>query len=728
MFWPLVLHLGTDVPKDLGDPLSQAWQLAWGGHALIHQPLHFFQSNQFWPGHDTLALSDAAGRLLAAGDPRQRRRGGGRPLRRRLPDRQRAGVRRRVRAGARAGAPAVGGVRGRRGVRVLTLAARAGRPPAHPVQRRDPAGARVPRRRVPPRPRRRSSYTGWALVAWQVSIGFSLGLPLLLFLPLGAPIVWCGARPPGRRAARDRRRRRHGARSSPACSRCRTCACARRARGEPQRADGRDLQRRPADVRDRLVAEPDLGPGHVDAANLPAVPEQTLFLGVATLLLAILGATWRGWPRGLRLGLVGAALVFAVLSLGFEVSGLGRFLPYRALYELVPGWSGIRVPERLHTFTTLALALLAAAGASRAALARAGRGGGDPRRGRGLRPRPLVPAPAGAARRPPASPSLQAPLLQLPAAADDNRRYLLWSTDGFPRMVNGRSSITPKRTERILASVNSFPDAASVAALRRLGLRSVVLHADRLRGTPWADWRVPSGRGARDHPPRPRAPRRLRPSLSATSPRPARARCAISAQTTSCPWPRWSMIPTGPTTRPAITVSPTFVETTPATTPHAASTAQPDQPTRSRGAERYASTAATQERDEHRRGREPAVVQAEEREHRVLEVRVARARAPVAGVPERDQRIGDGRGDHRHGRRHRERQRRPRPAPPRVRDAERQERQRRDQEPRARRAAAHGQPVAGVVDEVGERRSRRSTLASARRPAAPHAARCRAGP
>jgi hypothetical protein len=46
------------------------------------------------------------------------------------------------------------------------------------------------------------------------------------------------------------------------------------------------------------------------------------------------------------------------------------------------------------------------------------------------------------------------------------------------------------------------------------------------------------------------------------------------------------MIPTGPTTRPAMTVSPTFVETTPATTPHVASTIQPDQPTRSRGAER----------------------------------------------------------------------------------------------------------------------------------------------
>src|SRR3954449_1809029 len=59
MTWPLVLHLGTHIPKDLTDPLPQAWQVAWGGHALIHEPLSFFQSNQFWPLKDTLAFSDA---------------------------------------------------------------------------------------------------------------------------------------------------------------------------------------------------------------------------------------------------------------------------------------------------------------------------------------------------------------------------------------------------------------------------------------------------------------------------------------------------------------------------------------------------------------------------------------------------------------------------------------------------------------------------------------------
>src|SRR5688500_1695723 len=59
MHWPLPLHLGTDFPKDLGDPLAQAWQVACGGHALGTGIADYFQSNQFWPLRDTLAFSDA---------------------------------------------------------------------------------------------------------------------------------------------------------------------------------------------------------------------------------------------------------------------------------------------------------------------------------------------------------------------------------------------------------------------------------------------------------------------------------------------------------------------------------------------------------------------------------------------------------------------------------------------------------------------------------------------
>jgi hypothetical protein len=56
---PLVLHLGSGVADALDDPLLQAWQVAWGGHALIHQPLHLFDANAFFPEKHSLAFSDS---------------------------------------------------------------------------------------------------------------------------------------------------------------------------------------------------------------------------------------------------------------------------------------------------------------------------------------------------------------------------------------------------------------------------------------------------------------------------------------------------------------------------------------------------------------------------------------------------------------------------------------------------------------------------------------------
>ena len=59
MTWPLLIHLGDVVPRDIGDPLAIAWQPAWGGHALLNQPLEFFDANRFWPIGDSLAFGDA---------------------------------------------------------------------------------------------------------------------------------------------------------------------------------------------------------------------------------------------------------------------------------------------------------------------------------------------------------------------------------------------------------------------------------------------------------------------------------------------------------------------------------------------------------------------------------------------------------------------------------------------------------------------------------------------
>src|SRR5262245_60466704 len=76
MTWPLVLAIGSEIPGDLDDPLLQAWQVAWIGHAVLHQPLHLFQANSSWPLLDSLAFTDvlvgyAPAGLIAQGGPHE---------------------------------------------------------------------------------------------------------------------------------------------------------------------------------------------------------------------------------------------------------------------------------------------------------------------------------------------------------------------------------------------------------------------------------------------------------------------------------------------------------------------------------------------------------------------------------------------------------------------------------------------------------------------------------
>lgn len=56
--WPLAAQAGTQVAGNLGDPLEIAWRLAWGAHAVVHQPLHLFNANMLSPEQGTLALSE----------------------------------------------------------------------------------------------------------------------------------------------------------------------------------------------------------------------------------------------------------------------------------------------------------------------------------------------------------------------------------------------------------------------------------------------------------------------------------------------------------------------------------------------------------------------------------------------------------------------------------------------------------------------------------------------
>lgn len=98
-----------------------------------------------------------------------------------------------------------------------------------------------------------------------------------------------------------------------------------------------------------------------------------VFAGVTVWVLAVLGlvAAWRGRGRpegarawaAARLGAVVAA-VSGVLALGAGTSGIARWTPFGALFQLVPGFSVIRAPGRFWALGLVGLAILAGLGAS----------------------------------------------------------------------------------------------------------------------------------------------------------------------------------------------------------------------------------------------------------------------------------------------------------------------------------------------------------------------------
>lgn len=519
MHWPLPLHLTDTIPKDLGDPLPQSWQLAWGGHALTAQPLDFFQANQFWPEPDSLAFGDAligyapaglvgegpvdavarynlvflfAYALSAFGAYALAREMGIGP----------AGS--AVAAAAFAYAPFRLEQDGH-----MQVISSGGIPLALALAVR---GVRLQR----PWP----LFAAWAVAAWQISIGFAIGLPfaylIALLVATCAVVWWRRGRP-----AIPRRILVAGAGGAAVFA----VVIGLVALPYFRVADAHPEATRPPSTveafsgpasalilsSDESFVWGDATSAIFDEIGNPA--EKTLFPGLAILLLAIAGLASPAFPRWLRFGLGGAWVATMILALGFQEDG-GWLWPYRVVYDLLPGWEAIRTPGRLATFATLAAAMLAGMGAQ-ALVQRAtprtsrtehpgghsgtfgGRAGvvgaavasvlvlavviegrGLPFDPTGRQAQPEVPqAPASVA-------GVPAPQLHLPAESpDDNRRYLLWSTDGFPDIVNGRASTIPDEIEELISGMESFPDAATVERLRDYGVRTVVLHTDRAPGT-----------------------------------------------------------------------------------------------------------------------------------------------------------------------------------------------------------------------------------------------------
>lgn len=234
-------------------------------------------------------------------------------------------------------------------------------------------------------------------------------------------------------------------------------------------------------------------------------PEMYASVGVAVLVLAVLGLFVSVWPRRRRFTLAAITAVLAVLAMGTRGPDGGRWT-YLPLYDWLPGWEYIRTPGRLVIWVSIGLGLLAAGAVTKMFRLLLRRW-----------PKPgvlvllsaavitIVPAAVVYAEgrdtvghwqvstQPVALAELPQPVLVLPTAQVDDYHIMLWSTQGWPVITNGDSGFNSTDQADMRTAAETFPDAASVAALRARGVRTVVLVPSRVG--PMSPWT-----GAQDKP------------------------------------------------------------------------------------------------------------------------------------------------------------------------------------------------------------------------------------
>jgi hypothetical protein len=489
--WPLALHLPSRIAPDLGDPVRTAWQIAWVGHALLHNPLHVFNANVFYPHPLSLAFSDS---LLGFGPAAFFGSGtvaalvrfnllfllawslcfvGAYLLAREL------GL-------GRLGASAAGMAFAYAPYRVteaghLHVISSGGIPLALFLllrgYRRGSGGLVL---------------AGWLVSAWQISLGFTLGLQysyLLAALACAATVYWW-------RAGRPALPRRLLAAT---CAGIALVGVVAIYEARPYLKISHDYPTAKRTLRE--VKTYSAGPAALLAASsenrvwggvtaglrakVHSKNESVLFPGALILVLSVLALAAPLYTRRLRAGLLLGIVTCSVLALGFGLTGAGY--PYRLLYDYAPGWNGVRVPGRVFTTATLFYALLAGAGAQ-LVCARVGAWGqrrslrglpalagfvvlvGLLAEGAGHLGHPIVPQPARA------EIGLPAPRLDLPTDGAADRVWQYFSTDGFYKIPVGNSTFDIPAVDDLRGGMNGFPDRASVEKLRYYGIRTVVIH------------------------------------------------------------------------------------------------------------------------------------------------------------------------------------------------------------------------------------------------------------
>ncbi len=533
--WPLVLHLSSRISPDLGDPVRTAWQIAWVGHAMLHDPLHLFDSNTFYPHPFSLAFSDS---LLGYGPAAFFGSGtvdtlvrynllflfawslcffGAYLLAREL------GL-------GRLGGAAAGVAFAYAPYRVTE----AGH--LHVISSGGIALALFLLIRGYRRSSRKLVLAGWLVSAWQVSLGFTLGLQYTYLIALLGVLVlvfwWRGRLTPGaawdsdgddRDGKRDGNPSGPGARgplvprrllavtligiavlgvvaiyqARPYLQVASHYPTARRTLKEVKTYSSGPAALLSASTENRVWGSVTSGArAHVHSKN-----EDVFFPGGAILVLALIGLASAVYTRRLRVGLAIGIATCSILAMGLGLTGAGY--PYRLLFDYAPGWNGVRVPGRIFTLATLFYALLAGAGVQllvsrlgpwskrhRWSLVPALAGAvlliGILGEGAGHLAHPVVPQPARA------EVGLRGPVLDLPTDGALDRLWQYFSTDGFYKIPVGESTFDIPALDDLRGGMYGFPDRASIEKLRYYGIHTVVLHTQMPKGLPPEQgWVVP---------------------------------------------------------------------------------------------------------------------------------------------------------------------------------------------------------------------------------------------
>ena len=555
--WPTLRYPLHTLPQDLGDPARQAWQISWIGHILLTHPQQLWQSNAFYPEPSSFAFGDSLlgyGPLGMLGDG---------PLA--------ATLRYNILFVLAHALLAIGGyalVRqlgaGRTGAAVAAVAiayapwrlaqeghldiiSAGGIPLALAMLARG-HGWSLRRGLQPTECNAGWAAFGWLVAAWQVSLGFSLGLPFLgvlgvivLLLLFGTPMIWL------RRRSRRRAQQRTDKPAEAAAD---------------EVADGREKKRRKkkapslrvAHDRDfypvlgwRLLIIDALGPvilagitalialpyfhladksnstaeikffspplwslligpsesriwgsPHAGArASLGWAAEMSLLPGFVLYALALAGLWFSVWRFSRRILLMIALAASIVLTIGTNF--FGGHWTYLPLFGHLPASLGQRIPGRMMLWVTLLLGILAA-GAVAEFVRRAEHWSAQripPWPAWWLRLATLVPLILVIAEgwnttghpvvpaQPASMRTITNPMLVLPTGAVTDGTVMLWSTTRYQKIANGSGGFAAARQDQMRTAVAGFPDAASIEYLRSMHVTTVLLIRSAVAGTPW---------------------------------------------------------------------------------------------------------------------------------------------------------------------------------------------------------------------------------------------------